>query len=160
MASAARRGYALHLTRKCGTSEWRVTRTGRSPKPFETLRWRSLAKTWEPIIGSHCGWGGAACVWVDDLRPRDRPPDLRYGPSWPTCDTGEFFAWLGPRQLLYSAASGCVASNRQVLVGTISASGRAWGISDATAHMILADLTLPFGVRHVLIRLKINTMFY
>lgn len=76
---------------------------------------------------------------------------LIFGSGNPGPHEAKDFAWLGTHELLYTdsiiavhASTGQYAWHYQTLAGD------AWGISDASAHMILADLALAGGVRHVL----------
>ena len=146
------RGYAAAFDANTGKELWRFyTVPGDPSKPFENAQMEIASKTWGPDYWKLTkGAGGAASVW-DGMIYDPKTDLLIFGTGNPAPHQEKDFAWLGSHELLYSdsiiavnASTGKYAWHYQTL------SGDAWGISDATAHMILADLPLPGGVRHVL----------
>jgi PQQ-dependent dehydrogenase (methanol/ethanol family) len=147
------RGYAAAFDARTGKELWRFYSVPGDPaKPFENPQMALAAKTWGPDyweITRH--GGGAAGVW-DGMIYDPKTDLLIFGTGNPGPHrTPRDFAWLGSHQLLYSdsliavnATTGKYVWHYQLL------GGDAWGISDATAHIMLADLALPGGTRHVL----------
>jgi PQQ-dependent dehydrogenase (methanol/ethanol family) len=147
------RGYAAAFDARTGKELWRFYSVPGDPaKPFENPQMALAAKTWGPDywkITAH--GGGAAGVW-DGMIYDPKTDLLIFGTGNPGPHrTPQDFAWLGSHQLLYSdsliavnASTGKYVWHYQLL------GGDAWGISDATAHIMLADLVLPGGTRHVL----------
>jgi quinohemoprotein ethanol dehydrogenase len=148
------RGYAVAFDARSGKELWRFyTVPGDPSKPYENPQMAHAAKTWGPDYWKITqGGGGAAGVW--DGMIYDPETDLLiFGTGNPgPHSTPENFAWLGSHELLYSdsiiavsAKTGQYAWHYQLTPGD------AWGIGDATAHMILTDLPLPGGSRRVLL---------
>jgi PQQ-dependent dehydrogenase (methanol/ethanol family) len=148
------RGYAAAFDARNGRELWRFyTVPGDPTKPFENPQMELASKTWGPDYWKITkGGGGAAGVW-DGLIYDPQTDLLIFGSGNPGPHSSpENFAWLGSHELLYSdsiiavsASTGKYVWHYQLL------GGDAWGISDATAHMILTDLALPGGTRHVLL---------
>jgi len=147
------RGYAVAFDAKSGKELWRFyTVPGDPSKPFENPQMALASKTWGPDYWNITKeGGGAAGVW-DGLIYDPETDLLIFGTGNPGPHaTPENFAWLGSHELLYSDSIIAVSASTGKYVWHYQlVGGDAWGISDATAHMILTDLALPGGVRHVL----------
>jgi quinohemoprotein ethanol dehydrogenase len=152
------RGYALALDASTGKELWRFyTVPGDPSKPFENPQMEIASKTWNADYWRKTKeGGGSAGVWEGMIY--DPLTDLLiFGTGNPA---PEDRPWLDSHENLYSdsiiavhARTGIYAWHYQVFPGD------AWGIGDATGHMILADLPLPGGTRHVLMS-AVKQLFY
>ena len=147
------RGYAAAFDAKSGKELWRFyTVPGDPSKPYENPQMEMAAKTWGPNYWKTVKGGGAGSVW-DGMVYDPRTDLLLFGTGNPAPHgSAPYFEWLGTHEMLFSdsiiavsASTGKYAWHYQLV------SGDAWGIGDATGHMVLADLPLRGGIRHVLI---------
>jgi PQQ-dependent dehydrogenase (methanol/ethanol family) len=142
------RAYAAAYDANTGKELWRFYTTPGDPsRPFENPQMEVASKSWPADYWSK-GKGGGSGVWEGMIY--DAQTDLLIfgtGNPAPKGDPG----WLAAGEDLYSDSIIAVnASTGKYVWHYQTLPGDAWGMSDATGHIILADLPLAGGTRHVL----------
>jgi glucose dehydrogenase len=126
------------------------------PEPFENPQMELASKSW-PADYCSKGKDGGSGVWEGMIY--DTQTDLLIfgtGNPTPKGDPG----WLAAGEDLYSDSIITVTQTQVSTFGIIRRyPGGAWGMSDATGHIILADLPLAVGSRHVLMSAE-KQLFY